>query len=431
MMSDDQFVDKYNGCLEELLAADEDEDFPQNYPVSHAQLAHAQKKDKALNAAFDKSDLCKKVTFNHADKTHVLICRDGKIVVPKALQHKTVDWYHTTCQHPGETRTELTIAQHFYWTGMRKTIVNYCKRCKTCQITKKEKQKFGHLPPKDPETIPWHTLCIDLIGPYTIGKVKKRKVKGQTITDDSNVTTLWAMTMIDPATGWFEIATIPTKRADWISNILEQTWLNRYPYPTEIVMDRGSEFQAEVGKMLKDEYGITRKPITTRNPQANAIVERVHQTIGNQIRSLQINNKEGLEKYGDWDGVLGAVAKGVRSTVHTTLQATPTQLVFGRDAILNIGFQADWEYIKQRKQKLIIQNNKRENAKRVPHQYNVGDKVKVLQNPNTKFGEDRYKGPFEINQVYDNGTVKLKQDTPAGGVVYTTWNIRNVSPYRD
>ena len=33
MMSDDQFVDKYNGCLEELLAADEDEDFPQNYPT--------------------------------------------------------------------------------------------------------------------------------------------------------------------------------------------------------------------------------------------------------------------------------------------------------------------------------------------------------------------------------------------------------------
>ena len=53
-------------------------------------------------------------------------------------------------------------------------------------------------------------------------------------------------------------------------------------------MDRGSEFMAEVKSLLKDEYGITRKPITTRNPQANAIVERAHQTIHNLIRSQQI-----------------------------------------------------------------------------------------------------------------------------------------------
>ena len=55
----------------------------------------------------------------------------------------------------------------------------------------------------------------------------------------------------------------------------------------------------------------------------------------------------------------------------------------------------------------------------------------VLQDPNRKFGENRYKGPYTISDVYDNGTVKLQQDTPSGGVVYQTWNIRNVTPYRD
>jgi hypothetical protein len=33
-------------------------------------------------------------------------------------------------------------------------------------------------------------------------------------------------------------------------------------------------------------YGLKLKPITTRNPQANAIIERVHQTIGNIIRTF-------------------------------------------------------------------------------------------------------------------------------------------------
>jgi len=34
--------------------------------------------------------------------------------------------------------------------------------------------------------------------------------------------------MIDPATGWFEIKEIESKRADYIANYLEQTWFNRY-----------------------------------------------------------------------------------------------------------------------------------------------------------------------------------------------------------
>ena len=70
----------------------------------------------------------------------------------------------------------------------------------------------------------------------------------------------------------------------------------------------------------------------------------------------------------------------------------PTQLVFGRDALLNVSFQADWQYIKDRKQKLIIQNNKRENAKRIPHTYGVEDRVMVRRDPNSKPGQGTIHG---------------------------------------
>ena len=52
-----------------------------------------------------------------------------------------------------------------------------------------------------------------------------------------------------------------------------------------------------------------------------------------------------------WDGILAATAFAVWSTYHTTLQATPGQLVFGHDMVINTPFIADWEAIKQRKQK--------------------------------------------------------------------------------
>ena len=130
-------------------------------------------------------------------------------------------------------------------------------------------------------------------------------------------------------------------------------------------------------------------------------------------------------------GILGAVAFAMRATVHTTTRATPMQLVFGRDAILNTLFEADWQYIKQRKEHRIIQNNKRENAKRTPHEYKVGDLVRIIQAPNTKFGGDACKGPYKVERVYDNGTVRLEQTTGKGGVVHQQWNIRQIAPYGD
>ena len=108
----------------------------------------------------------------------------------------------------------------------------------------------------------------------------------------------------------------------------------------------------------------------------------------------------------------------------------PSQLVFNRDALLNVRFEADWKYIKERKQRLIIQNNKREDAKRVPYTYEVGDSVMILQNPQRKHGEDRYKGPYTVDAVHDNGTVTLRQGTNHGGAVFQTWNIRNIHPYK-
>ena len=60
------------------------------------------------------------------------------------------------------------------------------------------------------------------------------------------------------------------------------------------------------------------------------------------------------------------------------------QLVFGRDAILNIKHVANWEQIRQRKKLRINHNNKRENMRRNNHQYKVGDKILVERKKHSK-----------------------------------------------
>ena len=146
------------------------------------------------------------------------------------------------------------------------------------------------------------------------------------------------------------------------------------------------------------------------------------------IRTLEIKDKRDLDPHYGWTGILSAVRHAIRSTVHTTTRATPTQLVFGRDALLNVSFEANWQYIRDRKQKLITQNNVRENATRLEHTYSIGDRVMVKQDPNRKHGRDMFRGPYTVTRVNDNGTVWLTRVTPAGGAVSETWNIRNVEP---
>ena len=128
--------------------------------------------------------------------------------------------------------------------------------------------------------------------------------------------------MIDPATGWFEMHELCKKQAITVANIVEQTWLSRYPWPTQIVFDQRIEFLAKFADMVANDYGIKRKPITTRkkNPAANAIIGRIHQTLGNIIR---VYDYDTLDEDQPLKGPLSAAMFALRATYHTTRQASP------------------------------------------------------------------------------------------------------------
>ena len=114
----------------------------------------------------------------------------------------------------------------------------------------------------------------------------------------------------------------------------------------------------------------------------------------------------------------------IRATFHTTLQATPAQLVFGRDAILNTTFEANWKLIKERKQAVIHKNNQAENKKRKIHEYQVGDQILCKNLTPNKYGQQEYQGPFTLSHVNNNGTVQIIK-----GAVTKVMNIRHIKPY--
>ena len=134
-------------------------------PITFKQIKIEQLKDTRLQRRLHREAKYHTLTFSGGETKYSLICYSGKIVIPPTLQKRIVDWYHTILCHPGIVRTEETIRQHFHWKGIRMDVQDLLMRCKVCQKYKKGNIKYGHLPPKQAEDVPWERLYVDLIGP--------------------------------------------------------------------------------------------------------------------------------------------------------------------------------------------------------------------------------------------------------------------------
>ena len=246
-----------------------------------------------------------------------------------------------------------------------------------------------------------------------------------------------AMTMVDPATGWFEIAELPyievkqikennidyiDKTSARISQLFDKVWLSRYPRPTKVVFDNGSEFKKDFQILLKD-WGIKPKCTTVKNPQANAPVERIHQVLKNMLRTKELQDQT-FNYVDTWGSILASIAWAIRASYHSTLNHTPSQLVFGRDMLLNITSMVNWKDITMRKHKQVIKDNQRENKKRIIHDYQVGNQVYIETCGVHRKLEAPRAGPYPITAVFTNGTVRIQH-----GIINEWINICRLTPH--
>jgi hypothetical protein len=119
-----------------------------------------------------------------------------------------------------------------------------------------------------------------------------------------------ALTTIDPASSWFEIAELPVveqlhqqtvngkklliaheifdKTSERIAKLVNKTWLCRYPQCCHLIYDNGSEFKLHFEYLCKS-YGIRCKPTMVKNPRANEILECVHQVLGQMLCTAELD----------------------------------------------------------------------------------------------------------------------------------------------
>jgi len=259
--------------------------------------------------------------------------------------------------------------------------------------------------------------------------------------------------MINPATSWFKIVELPvvkmvtppmyvkgkkgtrthkqTEDADayfdkssaMISTLVNKTWFSRYPRCQYIIYDNGSKFKLNF-EALCDSYGIKRKLTSVQNPQANAILERVHQVLMTMLRTAEIDMANSVAP-NDIDEFLTNASWAIRSTYHMVLKASPGAAIFGRDMLFDIPYLADWSKIGDYRQRQTDLNTQREDKVQIDFDYKVGGKVLLRKEGILRKSESRYDSdPWTITTVHTNGTIRVQRGSKSERI-----NIRRVTPF--
>ncbi len=114
---------------------------------------------------------------------------------------------------------------------------------------------------------------MDLIGPWIV------QVRG-------NPYEFSALTAIDTVTDLVELIRVDDKTLEIIARKYVQCWLLCYPWPQKCMHDPGTEFVGPEFQTLLENCCIKDMCTSAKNPQANAVCERMQQTVGNVLRTL-------------------------------------------------------------------------------------------------------------------------------------------------
>jgi hypothetical protein len=278
-------------------------------------------------------------------------------------------------------------------------------------------------------------LCVDLIGPYTL--------KGK----DGTIIDFVALTMINPTTSWLKVVKLPlvrclktitvngkessiveeifNKTSERIAGLVNKTWLSRYQRCCYNIYGNGSEFKLNF-EYLCETYGIKRKPTTIKNPQANAILERLHQVLGQMLHTSELDMAKTIAP-DDLDVFLDNAAWAIRSTYHTVFKAFQGAAIFGHAVLFDIPFIANWNKIGDFRQRQTNLSTACKNSKRVNYDYKVGNKVLLTQEGIFQKAESPYnKEPWTITTIHKNRNIRIQRRTQSERL-----NIRRVIHFID
>ncbi|KAL0809250.1 hypothetical protein ABMA28_011469 [Loxostege sticticalis] len=130
----------------------------------------------------------------------------------------------------------------------------------------------------------------------------------------------YCLTVVDRFTRWAEAIPIIDITAESVVNAFLLGWVARFGCPTDVVTDRGRQFESATFQQLSKTLGFKHRRTTAYNPQCNGLVERFHR----QLKAAIMCHDDS-----SWSEALPFVLLGIRSSFKEDLQTSSAELVYG------------------------------------------------------------------------------------------------------
>lgn len=322
--------------------------------------------------------------------TKNILLRGSRIVIPRLMRSRILTLGHEG--HPGMSVMKSRLRSKVWWPKMDRDVEQTIKGCKGCLqvslISPPEPMKRRTLPDR-----PWKDISIDFLGPLPSGH--------------------YILVVIDYYSRYFEIKImniITTK-----NTILElREIFSRFGIPMSITADNGPQFRM-VNREFTEfcrQFGIILYNTIPEWPQHNGQVERQNRSL---LKRLRISQAEGT----DWRADLLDYLLMYRSTPHSELGKTPSELLFGwnirdklpqlKDSYRSPVLEEIADIDKYKKEKGKIYSDKKRKA--IPSSITAGDTVLLKSHKTNKLSPNF--GGEEFYVIKKNGSelqVKSKVD---------------------
>lgn len=284
---------------------------------------------------------------------------------------------------------------------MRNYVTAYVNRCINCLYYKNQTgKKPGYLHPIDKGSIPFETMHVDHLGPFTMTERENKYVLG----------------VICAFSKYVILEAVKSTNTEETIAMLQRL-MSHYGKPKRIISDQGTAYTSKKFKDFCTENEIRHVFIAAGTPRANGQIERVNRVILNCLPTITSD-----EDHYDWDEKIFDVQWAINNSTHRVTKQTPAELIFNYrpigmgDSLLTreiqeineeMGNELEKENVTdllQKNQEKLSEefNKKRKNAKKLQPGQLVMIRYEAPSTGQSRKLVEKYRGPYEVVKEIGN-----------------------------
>jgi hypothetical protein len=202
----------------------------------------------------------------------------------------------------------------YYWLTMESDCIKHVQTCHKCQMYQNCKNASPQYLHTMASPWPFSAWGIDVIGVITLKASNGHE---------------FILVAIDYFTKWVEACSFKNVTQVAVSRFVKNNIICRYGMPEMLITDNASNLNNRMMDQLCQQFKIQHHNFAPYRPKMNEAVEAANKNVKKILNKI-------TETYKDWHEHLPYDLCAYRTSVRTSVGATPYSLVYGMEAVLPV-----------------------------------------------------------------------------------------------